>query len=72
MHAQVRAAAPDFDCLAVEMRAGRGTEEGMDGGGMLGSGMLLVQPPYGIEAQLAEVLPALGAALGQEQRVVHL
>lgn len=78
LHAEVRAAS-EFECLAVEMRSRSGGEgvEGSDGGlgdgGMLGSGMLLVQPPYGIEAQLVdELLPVLGSALNQEGQVTHL
>ena len=70
-------------CLAIEMRtAGRGTSDvdsmeqgGVEavGSGMLGSGMLLVQPPFGIDTQLKEeVLPTLGAALGQEECVFYL
>lgn len=83
LYAQVRAAAPAFECLAIEMRtAGRGTSDvdsmeqgGVEavGSGMLGSGMLLVQPPFGIDTQLKEeVLPTLGAALGQEECVFYL
>lgn len=83
LYDQVRAAASTqaLDCLAVEMRdAGRkgsadGAEasEGAGGSGMLGSGMLLVQPPYGIDAQLKEeLLPPLASALGQEVRVFML
>lgn len=70
-------AAGDSDVLTVELQtrgnaetsvsgSGRAADGGggdVDVGGMLGSGMLLVQPPFGIEAQLDELLPALNSLL---------
>ena len=43
------------EVLVAELAAPRGT---------VGSGMLLVQPPYGIEHELRELLPALGHLMG--------
>jgi len=70
-------AAGDSDVLTVELQtrgnaetsvsgSGRAADGGggdVDVGGMLGSGMLLVQPPFGIDAQLNELLPALDSLL---------
>lgn len=52
------AAGQGGEVLAAELSVPRA-----DGRGMLGSGMLLVKPPYGIEEELRELLPALGEAL---------
>ena len=55
LHSAVKEAA-NGECLVAELR----TTSQVDDGQMLGSGVLLVQPPYGIRAQLEdELLPAL-------------
>ena len=79
LHDAVRQASTPFDCLAVELhtatedgeRGGReGSDSGREAGGMLGSGMLLVQPPYGLQAELEEtLLPSLKKVLRQEGSV---
>jgi len=33
----------------------------------VGTGMLLVHPPYGIQDDLKELLPSLGKALGKDE-----
>ena len=50
---------------AVTIRRGlHRAQEGEDDGGRLpGSGVVLVNPPYGIDAQLEELLSSLGELL---------
>lgn len=47
------------DILTTELRVGPPTQ----GPGLYGSGMLLVNPPWGIESQLREVLPMVSECL---------
>lgn len=76
LHSAVRDASP-FECFAVELLYDASGEDDdattAKRGSMLGSGMLLVQPPFGIETILEEeLLPALGDALGQRARIHRL
>jgi len=44
------------------------SDDGGDGFGLIGSGMLIVQPPWRLEAELREVLPWFAQVLGQEEK----
>lgn len=58
------AVAADSEVLAAELSVPR-----EDGRGMLGSGMLLVKPPFGIEDELRELTASLGAYLAAGQEI---
>ena len=67
------AAAGNLGVLAVELRT-RSTESDPTGSGMLGSGVVLVQPPYGIESQLSDLAESLASILAEddeEPRELH-
>jgi len=38
--------------------------ESFTGGGLAGSGLIIVNPPWGLEAELQVIMPALAARLG--------
>ena len=46
----------------------KATDEGGEGFGLIGSGMLIVQPPWHLDAELREMLPWLAQVFGQEEK----
>jgi 23S rRNA (adenine2030-N6)-methyltransferase len=46
--------------LKTELRV----RESFAGGGLAGSGLIILNPPWGLEAELKVIVPALAARLG--------
>jgi 23S rRNA (adenine2030-N6)-methyltransferase len=74
-HARVETLALDA-ALVIELSVGGPTGDGTEDGGLSGSGLVVINPPYTLESEMQAVLPFLAATMARDsgagQRMVWL